>query len=126
MKEWNGIQFDMFENLKIDSIYRKVLEKAEIPPIHFKPEWDVRIIPPFGEAMMRFWVDHNGKRISVYCDFFGNLGYFGDEPYWEMFPRSYKGNGEHEPYSDVMRFALNDTESLVKEIDAELRGEEAE
>lgn len=120
--EWNGIRCDLLELVKATDVYRRVLDKSKIPPLHFKTEWDVRIIPPFGGAMMRFTVDHNGKHVSVYCDFFQNLGCFRG-PYWEMYPRSYKWNGE--PYTDVMRFALNDTESLIANIDAELRGEEA-
>lgn len=121
MNEWNGIEFNT-EHLKASEVYRRILEKTTIPPIHFKPEWDVRIIPPFGGAMMRFTVDYNDKHISVYCDFFENLGLFGGEPYWEMYPRHYECDGKQ--YVDVMRFPLNDTENLVKEIDAELSGED--
>ncbi len=104
----------------IDRTFRDVCERVnESKPIHFKPEWDVRVIPPFGGAMMRFSVTHNGKHISVYCDFFNALGYYGDppKPYWEMYPRNYADGS-----MDVMRFDLDDTEGLVKNIDEELNG----
>ena len=120
MNTWNNLRFDFDDYGKADYIYRLVLSIAKIPPIRFNPEWDVRIIPPFGGALMRFTVDYNGKHISVYCDFFEILGSFGGEPYWEMYPRTYKD------FSDTMRFPLNDTESLVANIDAELRGKIAE
>lgn len=118
---WNGIEFDYLQHLKATDVYSKIINcGVEIPAIHFKPEWDVRVIPPFGGAMMRFTVEHGGKSISVYCDFFDALGYFGG-PYWEMYPRTYADVGA--PYQDVMRFPLDDTRGLVENIDAELRGE---
>lgn len=112
--QWNGIIFNPDEPGAIHT-FRRVSNKAEIPPLHFKPEWDVRIIPPFGGAMMRFTVDHNGRHVSVYCDFFEMLGFYG-EPYWEMYPRSYGDS------IDVMRFPLADTEGLIRNIDEELNG----
>ena len=122
-KSWNGIEFDHLQHLKATDVYGKILNSGvTIPAIRFKPEWDVRIIPPFGGAMMRFTVDHGGKHISVYCDFFDALGLFG-APYWEMYPRTYASAGS--PYTDAMRFPLDDTQGLVENIDAELRGEPA-
>ena len=115
--EWQGIKCDQIALLKATDIYRQIVDKVELPALHFKPEWDVRIIPPFAGAMMRFTVEHNGRRVSVYCDFFDHLGYFG-APYWEMYPM----HGDAS-VPDVMRFPLEDTAGLIANIDAELRGE---
>lgn len=119
---WREIKYPDEAFLKISEVYLAVRD-APIPALHFKPEWDVRIIPPFGGAMMRFMVEHNGKYVSVYCDFYSQLGFFngGTDPYWEMYPRTFQNGGE--PFTDTMRFALADADELIKNIDAELRGE---
>ena len=105
--------------LKATSIYRKI-DVSKIPPLHFKPEWEVRIIPPYGSAMMRFLVSYNGRNVSVYCDMFSFLGYYGaGEPYWEMYPRTFSNS---QTLEDIMRFGLYDTDELIAEIDKELKG----
>lgn len=81
----------------------------KIPPLHFKPEWKVTIIPPFGGAIVRFHVEYEEKEISCYLDCYDRLGYFGG-PYWEIYP--YK--------DDVYRFALEDTDLLIEKITEEL------
>lgn len=128
--KWRDLQYRIEDHLDVDRVFRAVVD-SEIPALHFKPEWDVKITPPFGGAMMRFVVNYNGRYVSVYCDYYSNLGiyrgaeeWFQDkhhEPYWEMYPRTYKNDGE--PYTDTMRFALADADKLIENIDAELRGE---
>ena len=103
------------------TVYRYVINGG-LPALHFKPEWEVRIVPPFGCAMMRFLVDR--KRVSCYADYFEELGYFGQQPYWEMYPRTH-ANGDGSTYQDVARFPIANTEGLMKAIEAELNGEEA-
>lgn len=103
----------------VSDVYQKVLDIHIVPILHFKPEWGVKIMPPFGGAVVRFVVEYNGRSVSVYADYFGMLGRYGadgKEPYWEMYPRTYK------EYSDVMRFDIGDTENLIKNIDEELNG----
>ncbi len=73
--------------------------------------------------MMRFTVDYNNRHVSVYCDYYSRIG-APKEPYWEMYPRTYADGFSGSPYEDVRRFPLNDTEALVRNIDAELNGEE--
>jgi hypothetical protein len=75
----------------------------KIPHLQFKEDWKIKIIPPFGGAIARFWIDKEGNHVSVYLDCYENLGYFG-EPYWEVYP--YK--------DDVYRVAMNDTDELLK------------
>jgi len=93
---------------------RSIIEEEEkwydlafkIPFLKFKPEWEVRIQPPFNGAMVRFRLRYKGNEISVYLDCYERLGCFG-APYWEMYP--YK--------DDVARFALDDAENLIAAID---------
>lgn len=128
--EWRDLEYLVEKHLDVDRVFRAVCD-SEIPALHFKPEWDVKITPPFGGAMMRFVVIHNGRYVSVYCDYYSNLGiyrgaeeWFQDkhcEPYWEMYPRTYKRDDGEE--TDTMRFDLSDTEGLIKNIEQELNGE---
>ena len=53
----------------------------KIPALHFDPEWDVRIIPPFGGAVARFYVHYNGNHVSVYLDTMCRLGWMVDGNY---------------------------------------------
>lgn len=67
-------------------------EIEHIPYIQFPPEWKVRVIPPFGDAVVRFQVVlPSGARRSVYLDSRHSLGYYGSPsaapvPYWEVYP----------------------------------------
>jgi len=89
----------------------------EIPNITFKEEWNVKIIPPFGGAIIRFVVNHKEDEkswISVYLDCYDELGIFG-EPYWEIYPYKY------EDYEDVCRIEMNNVNKLIEEIDKQLK-----
>lgn len=81
-----------------------------IPSLKFLPEWEVKVIPPFGGAMARFRVSHGDKSISVYLDVYDCLGCMG-EPYWEIYP--YEG--------DTFRCLMNETEELIEAIDKALK-----
>lgn len=71
-------------------------EEEHIPFIQFPADWKVQVIPPFGDAVVRFRVElPSGKRKSVYLDVRSSLGYFGADvnvptPYWEVYP--YRGD----------------------------------
>lgn len=60
-----------------------------MPVLHFEKAWDVKVIPPYGGALARFTVDHNGKHVSVYFDAFSTMAwmYEGETPipYWEIY-----------------------------------------
>lgn len=56
---------------------------VEIPYLKFKPDWEVKVIPPDGGAVIRFLVKFKGKSISVYLDCYNHLG-LEDKPYWEI------------------------------------------
>ena len=64
-----------------------------IPFIQFPSDWKVQIIPPFGDAVVRFRVKlPSGKEKSIYLDSRESLGVYGDplETYWEVYP--YRGD----------------------------------
>ena len=96
-------------------------EIARIPWLHFRGDWQVRIIPPFGDAVIRFQVIlPSGLLKSIYMDSRHSLGMWGNwstpEPYWEVYP--YQG--------DVGRCALDDTIMLMEMIQDETNGEDDE
>lgn len=85
-----------------------------IPFIQFPADWKVQIIPPFGDAVVRFRVQlPSGKEKSVYLDTRESLGYYGG-PYWEVYP--YRG--------DVTRCDMEDIESLLLNIADEKEDDE--
>lgn len=85
--------------------WRQICE--QIPPLNFKKEWNVKIIPPFCGAMARFTIDYKNNHVSVYLDWYDRLGYVG-QPYWELYPFD----------NDTKRYLLNETEELMKDIEA--------
>ena len=80
----------------------------ELPYLHFKQEWNVRIIPPFGGAIIRFCIDYNGKHASVYFDGYDELGFVG-EPYFEFY------DGE-----ECYRYLMNESEEMMRDIEKHL------
>jgi len=75
--------------------------RGQIPYISFPSNWEVKIIPPNGGAIVRFLVNPN---VSVYLDCYDLLACYG-EPYWEIY------NGD-----DIYRCDINDTETLIAAI----------
>jgi len=99
--------------------YQKAIYKAtelgewykwidKIPFIQLPNYLQIKIIPPFSGAIVRFGVcDINNPEsyVSVYLDCYDLLGWF-DEPYWEIYPYE----------NDVYRIEMNDADGLVKAI----------
>ena len=103
-----------FEVSKIISDYERVQESRKwmkkIPSLHFEKEWDVKIIPPFGGAVIRFWIGYNSKEVSVYFDAYSELGFMVDEndnpiPYFEYY------DGE-----DCHRYYMDESEKMMEDI----------
>jgi hypothetical protein len=102
----------------MDYISRAKVEQEEewrewidkIPPLKFKRNWTVRVIPPFAGAIARFIVETEKGRVSVYLDCYEKLGYFG-EPYWEIYP--YNG--------DVYRVKMASADELISAISKSLK-----
>ena len=77
----------------------------EIPYIRFPSDWDIKVSPPFGGAVVRFLIRKGDANVSVYLDCYDMLGYV-KEPYWEVYPHG----------SDVYRCNMVDTESLIESV----------
>ena len=95
--------------------WRKWVE--ELPYLNFKDDWKVKVIPPFGGAVVRFHIKHKEDEnawVSVYLDCYRELGVV-DEPYWEVYPYHY------EDYEDVFRVGLGDEDELIKRIEESLK-----
>ncbi len=85
------------------------------PVIPFKPDWRVRIIPPYNGAAVRFCVSYENSFVSVFADVDSNLGVLFDEeggsvPYWEVYPID----------GDYQRCELSDVGGLVALIERSL------
>lgn len=95
---------------KYDTIQECRKWMKELPVLHFEKEWDVKIIPPFGGAVIRFWIDYNGKHVSVYFDAYSELGWMVDEndnliPYFEYY------DGE-----ECYRYYMHESEQMMEDI----------
>ena len=77
----------------------------DIPYITFPTDWQVKIRPPFGGAVVRFGIRKGDVEVSVYLDCYDNLGCEG-KPYWEVHPHD----------DDTFRCDMEDTEALLKAI----------
>jgi len=82
----------------------------EIPFIKFPADYSVKALPPFGGAIIRYWIKKDGcdQQISVYLDCYNMLGAIPMEPHWEIYPDS---------EGDNARFKMNDTAVLLEEIE---------
>lgn len=98
----------------IISQYEKLQEcrewGAKLPSFNFEKEWNVKIIPPFGGAVIRFCIEHNGKNVSVYFDGYSELGWVMDDqdnpiPYFEYY------DGE-----ECYRYYINESEKMMDDI----------
>lgn len=100
------------KRMEVENLYEYRKWTKEIPSLNFKQEWNVKIVPGFGGAIIRFVIYYNNRRVSVYLDCYGELG-LCTEPYWEIYP--YK--------SDAFRCSMNDTEALMGKITEVLEGD---
>jgi hypothetical protein len=79
---------------------------SQIPFISWPPDWKVKAVPPFGSAIIRYFIQTpNRDFVSVYLDCYDRLGVMG-KPYWEVYPH----NG------DCFRCYLNEVDELLKAI----------
>ncbi len=85
----------------------------ELPFFEFPSHWQVKIIPPFAMAVVRFFIRTKkmpgNQRISVYFDAYNLLGSM-PHPYWEVYPIA----------EDTVRFHMNNVKGLIDCINEEL------
>jgi hypothetical protein len=102
------------DRLKIENEQRWMEEVEHIPFLAFPADWKVRIIPPFGDAVVRFQVRlPSGTRKSIYLDSRNSLGFCAG-PYWEVYPVG----------GDTGRCDRCDTDKLMAMIADETEGEQ--
>jgi len=89
--------------------YRKWV--TEIPYIQW-PDWQVKAIPSYLCAIVRYWIKKNDTIVSVYLDCYDMLGAVG-EPYWEVYPLE---------RGDVGRCKMNNVTELLSLITQALQG----
>ncbi len=94
--------------------YDEVMESRkwtdEIPFIQFPSDWQIKIVPPFAGAVIRFLIKKSAAQVSIYLDCYGKLGCM-NEPYWEVYPAD---NG------DTFRCYLNEIDLLLDAIQKSL------
>nr|WP_302577875.1 hypothetical protein [Methanobrevibacter arboriphilus] len=107
---------DFIKRYEIESSENWMEWRNKIPYLDFPSDWQIKINPPFGGALIRFNAKKNDKEVSVYLDVNNALGYYDLEgtPYWEIFLLSQIMSDKN--YKDIERFELNDVEGLLKGI----------
>ena len=79
-------------------------EIDRVPFIQFPADWLVQVIPPFGDAVVRFRVRlPSGNEKSIYLDSRNSLGYW-EGTYWEVYP----------VMGDVERCDMDDVPKLLE------------
>lgn len=99
----------MFISFMLGEVFYWEKWRKEIPFIRFDADWDVRIIPPFNGAIVRFYVKKGERSVSVYLDCYDTLGYM-QKPYWEIYPFE----------DDVHRVEMDNVQELTEKIREEL------
>lgn len=97
---------ETIDRYKIESTEKWSSWIEKIPFLKFPSDWEIKIIPPFAGAMARFQARLGKASVSVYLDVYENLGFFGGEPYWEIYPYN----------EDIYRVHMDDTDELIKRI----------
>lgn len=102
---FNSVKIAEVENIQEYKKWEKL-----IPFIKFPADWEIKIIPPFGGAVLRFVVRRGENIVSVYLDCYDRLGSYG-EPYWEIYPCK----------PDTYRCPMNEVDDLLEAIDYGLK-----
>lgn len=77
---------ERYQRVNVERNQKWMEELEHIPFIQFPADWKIQVIPPFGDAVVRFRVQLPcGTEKSIYLDSRDSLGCFG-EPYWEVYP----------------------------------------
>ena len=102
LKSFNNYS-ERYQRISVENNQKWGEEIEHIPFIQFPTDWKIQVIPPFGDAVVRFRVQLPcGTEKSIYLDSRGSLGCYG-RPYWEVYPY----------YGDVGRCDREDVEQLL-------------
>lgn len=77
-----------------------------VPELNLDSEWRIKILPPWGGALIRFIISYKDCTVSTYFDAHNRLGCML-EPYWEIYPNR---DGE------CSRFLIKESDQLVDAI----------
>ena len=106
--------------MELEIAKRKNYEKwrKELPAFHFDEKWEVKIIPPFAGAVIRFYISYKDKFVSVYFDSDSSLGFMYDDndnpiPYFECY------DGQ-----ETYRYLIDEAEEMMSEIREYLNSED--
>ena len=91
---------------KVEKLFEYTKWVDEIPFINFPEKWDIKIIHPFARAVIRFKVRYKKAMVSIYLDCYEELGIYGGNPYWEVYPHN----------DDIYRCGINETKELLEAI----------
>lgn len=110
------MQSIMQSRIEKDKGYEKW--RKELPVFHFDEKWEVKIIPPFAGAVIRFCINYKDKFVSVYFDSDSSLGFMYDDddnliPYFEYW------DGQ-----ETYRYLVNESEKMMSEIREYLNSED--
>lgn len=83
----------------------------KIPYIQFPPSWQVKAIPPFAAALIRYAIKTPDidDFVSVYLDAWEALGFWDGKPYWEIY---------NSCIGEPMRFDMDDVKGLLEGIES--------
>ncbi len=97
----------LLKSREVEEIFEWDKWMEEVPYLKFPSDWEIKVVPPFAGAIVRFRVKKGNADISVYLDCYDILGCMG-RPYWEIYPYS------SEEYT--FRCSMNDTDELLEAI----------
>ena len=116
-KEHDGRVDLMMERLMIENKQKWREEMKDMPFIQFPASWKVQVIPPFGDAVVRFRVQLPSGRIkSIYLDSRNSLGFWWDDAhgpraYWEVYPvQGDTARCEKENIKELLEFIADESE----------------
>lgn len=87
----------------------------EIPYLTFPEHLEVKVIPPFTGAIIRFLIrdkKYHEAEVSIYLDCYSILG-ASSEPYWEIYPYE----------QDVFRCGMNETKELIEGVEHSIKSQ---
>jgi len=98
----------------------------KLPALKLDPDWEIKVIPPFGGALARLVVLKGEMRVSVYFDAYARLGGMYDLengnpiPYWEIYPAPKGAN------DCIKRYFLGEEPEMLEDIRKVLNGDRYE
>lgn len=110
----NDLTQDWMLSSKMEEAFEWRKWVKEIPYLMFPADWEVKAVPPFAGAIIRYHIKRGEAFVSVYLDCYDRLGFMG-EPYWEIHPYD----------DDCWRTTIDKTSELLEAIETALQQQTA-